>query len=1077
MSLWLLVQCHSIYLNLNHGLLLLQHRETMPILRTTALIILVLFTLLGWACWLYAEQILNELVRPQIEQAITQQLAAEVKIASMAWTEDGLRVNSLSIQRSDDLLLTVSQLEIDFTFAGLWQRRLDKVQLIAPQLRIAPAKDKPVSGKSPAALPDKFPLSIGSLTLVNGDLLLQLAERQIRIREIDFSAALDADLPFKLSALIGESDSQAITVNGRLKLAPQATLDLENIQLNAQSLLAKPLSLSVSSAGLEQGGGTLQVGHFDQQQLRNILTALGESYPLPEDLLFSLQETEIALSLAEKSLSARIKVAAGLLAINDLSVPFNLNNLELTREAANWLAEGKLSGPAGLKLSFIARQEGADLIGKANIEVPQPDRLKTELLGGPPLGLAGSLQLAVDYALADKKLQASAVIRGQAATRPENYRVNLAQLSGELTVQVDNQQEKLSLKLQQNQHSLLSATGDLQSFTFQLSLPDRKQLAGLLAPELLPEQLKAFANLTAAGHLSSNKQKTWQGEIELKVQNAELAVFNFKGIRLEGQLQLAAGRLKASAVRLTAAADQGDNLSAKISAQLAGELSAERFQITLHKLGLSEFNYLSSSGQHGLGNGRASLTGLLQGHFPLQRIELEISASAAADELLSGEIYADLSTLTSQLSLAGHLSPANQSLIARSLEITIPTIGTANGNGQFNPEQVIFHASAEFNDLAATYAKHIGPLLTELRPRTADLRVAGRLAIDTELRWAPAGWLVSGQIRPQGLDAVWDFYGLEMADGKGRIPYAVQQGRPVGLADDQMELSGEISFATLALGLASLDAGSLQLAAEPNRFAFRSPLRLQLAGGQVAIDQLAFGWDQGGPHGSVRIGISDVDLAGLTQELGWPLMQGQFSADLGLLRYSDQQLTSQGSARLEVFGGRFQLRNMRYSEPFSRYPIFHVDIDFSDLDLLQATRTFEFGEMNGVVDGFLHNLRLFGTTPSAFKAQLSTRSKGKRNISVKALQNLSIISQGGISAALTQGIYRFIDFYRYQKIGFECSLENDIFTLIGTARSDSQRYLVYGGLMPPRIDITTTSPTISFKEMVARLSRIERTGN
>ena len=245
----------------------------------------------------------------------------------------------------------------------------------------------------------------------------------------------------------------------------------------------------------------------------------------------------------------------------------------------------------------------------------------------------------------------------------------------------------------------------------------------------------------------------------------------------------------------------------------------------------------------------------------------------------------------------------------------------------------------------------------------------------------------------------------------------------------------------------------------------------------MAIENLTLEWPSGKPQGSVKINIAEVDLETLTEELGLPVMQGRFSGDLGTIRYADRQLSTDGLAGIEVFGGRFQLSNMRYTDPFSSYPTFHADIDFSGLDLLQATRTFDFGEMNGVLDGHIYGFKLFGSTPAAFEAAVSTRKKGKRNISVKALNNLSILSQGGISSALSRGIYRFIDFYRYQKIGFKCSLENDIFTLLGTALPGSDRYLVHGGLLPPRINITTTTPTISFKEMVNRLGRIERAGS
>jgi len=56
-----------------------------------------------------------------------------------------------------------------------------------------------------------------------------------------------------------------------------------------------------------------------------------------------------------------------------------------------------------------------------------------------------------------------------------------------------------------------------------------------------------------------------------------------------------------------------------------------------------------------------------------------------------------------------------------------------------------------------------------------------------------------------------------------------------------------------------------------------------------------------------------------------------------------------------------------------------------------------------------------------------------------------------------------------------CSLHNDAFYLRGTAKHGSDQYLVDGGLLPPRIDVIISSPAISFKEMMRRLKRIERT--
>ena len=203
-------------------------------------------------------------------------------------------------------------------------------------------------------------------------------------------------------------------------------------------------------------------------------------------------------------------------------------------------------------------------------------------------------------------------------------------------------------------------------------------------------------------------------------------------------------------------------------------------------------------------------------------------------------------------------------------------------------------------------------------------------------------------------------------------------------------------------------------------------------------------------------------------------MGGKLNARLEDLHISGDEISTTGEASIRVFGGDFSVNNMRVEEPFSRFPTYHADVDFSGLDLYQLTNTFEFGEMNGIADGYIHDLRLFDGTPSALRARLETRSEGTRNISVKAIRNLNTLSQGGLSAALSQGLYQFIDFYRYQKIGILCWLQNDLFHLEGTGRADSNQYLIYGGLLPPRIDVTVSSPTVSFKEMVRRLKRIER---
>ena len=222
--------------------------------------------------------------------------------------------------------------------------------------------------------------------------------------------------------------------------------------------------------------------------------------------------------------------------------------------------------------------------------------------------------------------------------------------------------------------------------------------------------------------------------------------------------------------------------------------------------------------------------------------------------------------------------------------------------------------------------------------------------------------------------------------------------------------------------------------------------------------------------------MAGVELEQLSRDFGILPLAGRIDADLGRISYRQGRLETAGQAEIRVFGGRLQVSNLRAEDLFSSYRSFQGDIEMTGLDLSQLTRTFAFGEINGIVDGYVHDLRLFGKVPSRFQAALHSRDSGTRNISVKALNNLAVLSQGGIAAALSRGIYRFIDFYRYRKIGILCALQNDQFLLRGDAREGADNYLVYGGWLPPKIDILAPRTAVSFKEMLRRLERVGRAG-
>ena len=1040
-------------------------------------LLLVIFLLVG-ACWFYSDQILDQLVRPQVEKIAARLFEGQVQIKQMVWTETGLAIFDLNVNAPQQILVAIPRLELNFTLSSLWHRKLDSLRVTEPQVEIVHSQNQEEPEKTALKIPEQLPLAIGQLTVTNGQLLLNSDEHQWQLHELNFSGTLQQTSDFKLSTFLGPGEKHPVTLTGTVELSRQQTLTLGSLSWQDQQLLTAPLVINLVGTDFTLNRSTLRLEKFDHIKLRNILTALEQPSLLPEEMAFSLSDSTIIFALEDQAINLEAQVVKGLISWNELSGNFTQLKVKVIQEQDGWQVAGQLLGPAKASLDFSTKLDGnSNLAGQALVNIPDPGNLKTELFGGPVLQIAGGLQLTAKYSLQGDIFQLTADIHGDPPEQSGgDYLLNIGNLTGQVKLSLIDGKEEFSFGLQLASHPFLNVDGNFQNLNFSLTALDLNEIKKLITSRQIPMQIQSLNGLKISGQLS-RKADDWIGNIRLAAEEVALPELSLNKLSGHGKVHLSSDQVSFEETSIGFTLARGNELSTQVNVQAAGIFLPQKFSLNLQQLSLAHLNYMSPDGLSGLGEAAIDLQGDISGPWQEGAITLDLKGSFATEEILAGEFYADLSPYLGDFVLTGDFTPDTQKLSTSSVKINLPQLGTLTAVGQFSPEQISTQGQIEVVDLGESYGEHIGPLLSEFKPALAGLTLEGRIALDYSLLWNSDAWQTNGTLLLRGLDAYWDRQRLEIVDGNGSIPFVLNSAQAPNNIVPDAEYSGNISFGTLSAGLATLEQGHLELAASTNRFTFLSPLLLQLAGGRVAIENLTLGWPNNNPQGSVKINISEVDLEILTQELGWPVMQGRVSADLGTIHYADRQLSTEGLASIEVFGGRFQLRNMSYSEPFSSYPTFHTDIDFSGLNLLQATRTFDFGEMNGVLDGYIHGLKLFGTSPAAFDAIIATRKGGKRNISVKALNNLSIIGQGGISAALSRGIYRFIDFYRYQKIGFKCSLNNDTFTLLGTALSGSDKYLVHGGLLPPRIDITTTTPTISFKEMMNRLSRIDRAGN
>jgi hypothetical protein len=493
--------------------------------------------------------------------------------------------------------------------------------------------------------------------------------------------------------------------------------------------------------------------------------------------------------------------------------------------------------------------------------------------------------------------------------------------------------------------------------------------------------------------------------------------------------------------------------------------------VTLEAMTLDALDYQAEDGMAGLIDGKLDLSGRLE--LAGERVRFDLSGRAGAGEALLDSWYGRLQGLPVNFVVKGNWLGDRQRLELSAVAVDLAGLVNGHFSAAYAEGEASLRGQVEVAEMQGGFQQMIQTLTGELLPGIDQASLSGRLMLEGAARLREGSWGLDLNIVPTDVTIAWG-QDVRVEGLHGRLPVHLRQGAP---ATDALAETASLNWTRLQAGLLNSGPGRMELQAAANRWRLQQPLKLSVADGELSLTVLQLDLPNLVPQLRASLAVQDVELLQISRSLDWPEMGGRLNARLQEIRIAGTEISTVGDASMHVFGGDFSISNMRVEAPFSRFPTYHADVDFTGIDLYQLTNTFEFGEMNGIADGYVHNLRLFDGTPSAFRAKFETRPEGTRNISVKAIRNLNTLSMGGLSAALSQGIYRFIDFYRYRKIGIVCNLQNDIFHLQGTAREGSDHHLIYGGLLPPRIDVIVSSPIISFKEMMRRLKRIERADN
>ena len=426
--------------------------------------------------------------------------------------------------------------------------------------------------------------------------------------------------------------------------------------------------------------------------------------------------------------------------------------------------------------------------------------------------------------------------------------------------------------------------------------------------------------------------------------------------------------------------------------------------------------------------------------------------------------------------------------------------GIHGGELQLGPVLAKLPAHDVMLDLAVS-SEHGGLAISRLRMDDADaLQLDGALAIDArgnlqklklgrfQARFPAAyerygeSWLdsmIAPHLQLAGqLDGYVDYAGeslrsfgfhteaLDAADGGGLWQASGLHG------DLDWSAQGEKTASTLAwnqLALRQFTTGPVQSRwrSRDGSLSLQTPVELAIWKGHARLTR--FDWRPAAAKTEridLAANITGVDMAAVSQALGWTPFAGTLDGDIAAVRWAGDRYALDGQGTIKAFGGTAQVDHLAVQHPLGGSPGLSANVALHQIDLAPLADAFNFGAMTGKLDGAITGLQLAGGSPVAFQASLLAQDGGR--ISLRAANNLSVITGGTPASGLQSAMMRLFKTASYKRMGLNVALQNGVCTL-GGLDSEAGGYSIVEGSGLPYMHVTGTQNRIEWPLLVKRL--------
>ena len=275
-----------------------------------------------------------------------------------------------------------------------------------------------------------------------------------------------------------------------------------------------------------------------------------------------------------------------------------------------------------------------------------------------------------------------------------------------------------------------------------------------------------------------------------------------------------------------------------------------------------------------------------------------------------------------------------------------------------------------------------------------------------------------------------------------------------------------------------LGASQLRASLTDHRIRLLAPWYQPILDGGLRIEHFYLEHKKNELSGQLRGRLYPISLTALSTALEGPPLSGQISGKIPWVTYRNNQLKMGGELRMRIFDGDIVVHTLNLDNPLGDIPMLKTDIEVTKLNLQTLTKVTEFGEIQGQLSGYVHDLKMINWQPVSFDAHFATPEEDTmpHKISHQALKNLSQLGGNAAVHALSHGVLSFFENFSYQRIGWGCRLQKGVCEMSGAGSAPNGYYIVKGGGLP-RIDMIGYNQSVDWNVLVTRLKRVTNITN